>query len=112
MSELVMGDEHKTREQLLAELHALRRQVADLERVAAESCQAEMALRESETRHRLLLDSIRSPVLALKRDQTIHYCNHEYAARAGCSTELAGLSALSGPLHGGARVYCACNSSR
>lgn len=94
MSELMMEDEHKTREQLLAELHALRRQVADLERVAAESCQAEMALRESETRHRLLLDSIRSPVLALQRDLTILYCNHEYAARAGCSTELAGRSVL------------------
>lgn len=109
MSELVMEDEHKTKEQLLAELRALRRQVADLEQVAAECCQAEMALRESETRHRLLLDSIRSPVLALQRDLTILYCNHEYAARAGCSTELAGLNALAVfPDFKGSKLYQTC----
>jgi PAS domain S-box-containing protein len=41
---------------------------------------AEQALRESEVKHRLLLNSIRTPVLALRDDMTILYCNDAYAA--------------------------------
>lgn len=41
---------------------------------------AEKALIESEVKHRLLLDSIQTPTLALKDDMTIFYCNDAYAA--------------------------------
>ncbi|MDI6740241.1 MAG: HD domain-containing protein [Candidatus Edwardsbacteria bacterium] len=40
---------------------------------------AEKALVESEIKHRLLLDSIQTPTLALKEDMTIFYCNQAYA---------------------------------
>ena len=40
---------------------------------------AEKALVESEVKHRLLLNSISLPVLALKEDMTILYCNKAYA---------------------------------
>ncbi|MBI5806721.1 PAS domain S-box protein [candidate division TA06 bacterium] len=40
---------------------------------------AEAAIQESEIKHRLLLDSISLPVLALKEDMTILYCNQAYA---------------------------------
>ncbi len=41
---------------------------------------AEKALVESEIKHRLLLDSIQTPTLALKEDMSIFYCNEAYAA--------------------------------
>lgn len=41
---------------------------------------AEEALRQSEEKHRLLLDSIQSPVLALSHDMQILYCNTAYAS--------------------------------
>lgn len=41
--------------------------------------QAEAAIEESEIKHRLLLNSISLPVLALKEDMTILYCNQAYA---------------------------------
>ena len=40
---------------------------------------AEAAIQESEIKHRLLLNSISLPVLALKEDMTILYCNKAYA---------------------------------
>jgi PAS domain S-box-containing protein len=40
---------------------------------------AERAIEESETKHRTLLNSIQSPILALRRDLTILYCNRAYA---------------------------------
>lgn len=39
---------------------------------------ANKALKESEARHRLLLKSIMSPVLALKNDMTVFYCNDDF----------------------------------
>ncbi|MBN1922293.1 MAG: PAS domain S-box protein [Anaerolineae bacterium] len=39
----------------------------------------EEALRQSEEKHRLLLDSIQSPVLALDHDMRVLYCNTAYA---------------------------------
>ena len=41
---------------------------------------AEKALVESEVKHRLLLDSIQTPTLALREDMTLFYCNAAYAA--------------------------------
>lgn len=43
----------------------------------------EQAVRESEEKHRLLLNSIQSPVLALKKDLTIYYCNQFYSDFVG-----------------------------
>ncbi len=44
---------------------------------------AEERLRKSEAKHRLLLESIGSPVLALDPDMTILYCNGAYAEFVG-----------------------------
>jgi diguanylate cyclase (GGDEF)-like protein/PAS domain S-box-containing protein len=43
----------------------------------------EQAIMESEVKHRLLLNSIQSPVLALKKDMTIYYCNQAYSDFVG-----------------------------
>jgi HD-GYP domain-containing protein (c-di-GMP phosphodiesterase class II)/FixJ family two-component response regulator len=40
---------------------------------------AENALKESEIKHRVLLNCIKTPILALKEDITIFYCNDTYA---------------------------------
>lgn len=45
------------------------------------------ALRQSEEKHRLLLDSIQSPVLALDHDMRILYCNAAYGDYVGMATE-------------------------
>ncbi|MCE7937858.1 hypothetical protein DCC79_08305 [bacterium] len=66
--------------QRTAELEAAN---ARLRREIDERTQALDALRHSEEKHRLLLDSIQSPVLALQRDMTILYCNDAYAAMVG-----------------------------
>jgi len=47
---------------------------------------AEEDLRESEVKHRILLNSIRLPVVGLKEDMTVLYCNDTYAAYAGKPT--------------------------
>jgi len=44
---------------------------------------AEKALVESEIKHRLLLNSIMTPTLALKEDMAIFYCNQAYADLVG-----------------------------
>ncbi len=48
---------------------------------------AEAALRESEAKHRLLLNSIPSPILALRPDMTILYCNQASAEMSGLTPE-------------------------
>ncbi|MBN1178753.1 MAG: GAF domain-containing protein [Anaerolineae bacterium] len=45
--------------------------------------QAEQTLRESEAKHRLLMNSIQSPILALRNDLTVLYCNDAYADFVG-----------------------------
>lgn len=44
---------------------------------------AEKKLKESEEKHRLLMESIRTPVLALKEDMSILYCNEFFSEFAG-----------------------------
>lgn len=39
----------------------------------------EKTLRDSESKHRLLLNSIKNPVLALREDFTVFYCNESFA---------------------------------
>lgn len=45
----------------------------------------EQEVRESEEKHRRLLNSIQSPVLALKKDMSIYYCNQAYSDFVGRS---------------------------
>ncbi len=47
----------------------------------------EEALRQSEEKHRLLLDSIQSPVLALDHEMRVLYCNSAYAHYIGTPIE-------------------------
>lgn len=47
----------------------------------------EEALRQSEEKHRLLLDSIQSPVLALDHDMCVLYCNTAYADYINMTTD-------------------------
>ncbi|MCF7796935.1 MAG: PAS domain S-box protein [Lentisphaeria bacterium] len=42
--------------------------------------QAEESLRESEIKHRQLMNSIRTPIISVKSDDTIYYCNHAFAS--------------------------------
>lgn len=51
--------------------------------IAIERAQAERVLRESEAKHRLLLNSIQSPVLALGDDMRVLYANEAYAQLNG-----------------------------
>jgi PAS domain S-box-containing protein len=54
--ETEMLDEHKSREQLIAELHALRQRLAEVEKCEMERRRAEEALRESEERWQFALE--------------------------------------------------------
>ncbi len=46
----------------------------------------EQVLKETETRHRILLNSIKSPIMALGDDLTILYCNESFAGILGSTT--------------------------
>jgi PAS domain S-box-containing protein len=70
--------------------------VLALVRDVTERHEAERALRDSEVKHRLLLSSIRSPVLAVDGEMTIVYCNDAYGLFVGRSAaELEGENLLS-----------------
>jgi PAS domain S-box-containing protein len=63
--------------------------------IAIERAQAESVLRESEAKHRLLLNSIQSPVLALSDDMRVLYANEAYAQLNGAPiAELEGQNLL------------------
>lgn len=47
----------------------------------------EQVLKESETRHRILLNSIKSPIMALGDDMSILYCNEAFAELMNSTTE-------------------------
>ena len=76
-----MSDERKTIEEALAELAALRKRVAELERIAAAGRQAEEVLRESEERFRLLFNRVFDPVIVINEKGRIVDVN-EAACRA------------------------------
>jgi len=65
--------------QVAARTADLRAANAQLQQEIEERTQALAALRLSEEKHRLLLDSIRSPVLAVRDDMRILYCNDAFA---------------------------------
>jgi PAS domain S-box-containing protein len=52
-------------------------------------------LRDSEQKHRTLLDCIRAPILSVRRDMTVNYCNQAYADLMGLTAqELEGRSIM------------------
>jgi len=55
--------------------------------VALERVRTREKLRESEMKHRLLLDSIRTPIISLGRDGRINYCNQAFADLWGSQAE-------------------------
>lgn len=65
----------------------LLRTIADQVALAVERARLYEAISESEVKHRLLLQSIRSPVVALSRELTVLYCNEAYAELLGCTPE-------------------------
>lgn len=42
--------------------------------------QAEESLLQSEIKHRQLMNSIRTPIISIRNDDTIYYCNHAFAS--------------------------------
>jgi PAS domain S-box-containing protein len=72
--------------------------------------EADEALRQSEEKHRRLLNSIRSPVLALSPEMTILYCNRAYSEFVGQPVdELEGQNLLAlFPEFRQTRSYAAC----
>ena len=77
----------KTRDQLIAENEALRRQVADLMQETSDKQRLETALRESELRHKALLYNL--PEKLFWKDSASVYvaCNHNYASDFGMTPE-------------------------
>ena len=63
-----MKDESKTKQQLLAELAALRQRLAELEIAETKRQQAEAALQASETRYRRLFEAAQDGILILDAD--------------------------------------------
>jgi PAS domain S-box-containing protein len=82
---LDVQDEKKNKEQLLAELRAMRERIAELEKERAEHMQADEALRESQQMLHLVLDTI--PVRVFWKDLDLRYlgCNRPFALDAGLS---------------------------
>ena len=70
-----MKDEDRTRTQLIEELGRLRGQVAALEAAETDRQQAEEALRESEERAQLLLDTVRLGIYECDNDGVILWVN-------------------------------------
>ena len=78
-----MQDEDKTKEQLTAELHQLRKRLAESEKDQAERKKAERALQESQQMLQLVLDTIPVRVFWKNLDSTYLGCNRPFALDAG-----------------------------
>jgi PAS domain S-box-containing protein len=78
-----MQDEDKTKEQLITELHQLRKRLAESEKDKAEHKQAERALRESRQMLQLVLDTIPVRVFWKNLDSNYFGCNRPFALDAG-----------------------------
>ncbi len=61
--------------------------VADMCAAVISRRQADLALQKSELKHRELLSSFRTPVLALREDLSVLYCNEAYAGMAELTPE-------------------------
>lgn len=82
-----MQDEEKTREQLIAELQDLRRQLAESEKDRAEKRRTERALRESEERYRMLAEHSPSMIFLLDLHGNVLFVNGRSAAELGMSAD-------------------------
>jgi PAS domain-containing protein len=69
-----MGDEHKTKEQLINELAELRQRISGLEALEAKQKQAEEVLRESEEKYSALVEQARD-VISITQDGVFEFCN-------------------------------------
>lgn len=63
----------------LGNLQSVQEELEDITRQREEN----EALKSSELKHRVLLDSIRSPLLAIRPDSSILFCNEAFAALTG-----------------------------
>lgn len=79
-----MTDEDRTREQLIGELTELRRRVSDLE---AERQRMEEALRESEQRHQVVVESAINPVFATDAEGALTFVSSRMAEMFGYTPE-------------------------
>jgi PAS domain S-box-containing protein len=86
-----MAGEEKTTEELIQELEALRRKVAELQRAEEQRNRAEEALRASERRWRMLVKGLPRKVFYKDRDSVYVACNDNYARDLGIrADEIAG----------------------
>lgn len=78
-----MEDRHKTKEQLIDEVAALRRRIAELEALEAGSRKAEESLQKSEEKFRSLVDSTDDSIYLVDRHCRYLYMNKKHLSRLG-----------------------------
>jgi len=82
-----MKDKDKTKEQLINELTELRQRVTELEALEAERQRAEEALRESETRYRVIVEDQTELICRFLPDGTLTFVNDAYCRYFGKDCE-------------------------
>jgi PAS domain S-box-containing protein len=82
-----MQDKHKTKEQLIIELHELRKRVAELEGDKAESKRAAEALRESEERYRTIMNQAADAIFVHDETGRILDVNRKACQSLDCARE-------------------------
>ncbi|HWR57459.1 MAG TPA: GGDEF domain-containing protein [Thermodesulfovibrionales bacterium] len=78
-----MNDEDKTKEQLIEELTALRRQVTELKTFESEQKRAAEMLQESEEKYRSLVESTEDSIYLVDRKCTYLFMNKKHISRSG-----------------------------
>src|SRR5512141_2599511 len=77
-----MKDEDKTKEQLIEELAALRRQVMELKTFESEQKRAAEMLQESEEKYRSLVESTEDSIYLVDRKCTFLFMNKKHLSRS------------------------------